>query len=255
MVSKLDREKLICYKEKNEFCNKNTIFFKFPYDLNFIDTNRIIVESFNNIKNDYEFLKDKKLKIVNYIQPNIGRLLVHNFSFNFDHFKLFNYFKCSKLDCTTCQFGNRDYFIRFNDNFYLPICQKSSCDSKGIVYVIKCKLCKDVFYIGQSGRTIKDRLLEHLRDIKNFKPFYNYKNVSFHFNLLGHNYLDHFSFFIIINNVDDKYTRIYFERFMIYIFNLNNIKLLNDRNDVIMNFDFFKNLKFKNFLNFGDKPY
>ena len=42
---------------------------------------------------------------------------------------------------------------------------------------------------------------------------------------------------------------------MIYIFNLNNIKLLNDRNDVIMNFDFFKNLKFKNFLNFGDKPY
>ena len=86
------------------------------------------------------------------------------------------------MDCTTCQFGNRDYFIRFNDNFYLPICQKSSCDSKGIVYVIKCKLCKDVFYIGQSGRTIKDRLLEHFIDIKNFKPFYNYKDVSFHFN-------------------------------------------------------------------------
>ena len=111
------------------------------------------------------------------------------------------------------------------------------------------------YYIGKTGRTIKDRLSEHLRDIKNFKPYYNYKNVSIHFNLIGHNYMNHLSFFIIINNIDDKDTRIYFEKLMIYIFNLNYVKLLNNRNELNVHYDFFKNFKFKNFLNFGEKPH
>ncbi len=61
MVSKMNRDSLICYKEKKKFEIENNITFKFPYDFNFLSSKKIIYESFNNIRNRYDFLKDKKL--------------------------------------------------------------------------------------------------------------------------------------------------------------------------------------------------
>ena len=252
MVSILKRESLLIYKEKNEYLNENNLTFKFPFDFNFIGIKDIIIDSFNNIKNNYCFLKDKKIKIVNYIQPNLGRLLVHNFPFNFDNYKFFKYLKCSNLRCNVCLFGHGDYFIKILNNFYLPLCINSSCDSEGIVYIIYCNLCTDVFYIGESGRSVKQRISEHIRDIKNFKAYYNFKNVSFHFNLLGHNYLHHFSFFIFIKNCMDKNIRLYFETLLIYIFKNYNMKLLNDKKDCIITFKKFKDTKFNQLFNFID---
>ena len=107
-----------------------------------------------------------KLKIINYIQPNLGRLLVHNFPFNLNNFKLFKYYKCYDLKCKICSFSNKDYFLKFSNNFYLPIWINSNCNSKGIIYIIRCSLCSDVFYIGQSGRSVSERLWEHINDIK-----------------------------------------------------------------------------------------
>ena len=42
---------------------------------------------------------------------------------------------------------------------------------------------------------------------------------------------------------------------MVYILNLNYVKLLNNRNELNIQYDFFLNFKLKNFLKFGDKPY
>jgi len=89
----MNRDSLICYKEKKKFEIENNITFKFPYDFNFLSSKKIIYESFNNIRNRYDFLKDKKLRIINYIQPNINRLLVHNYPINLNNFKLFKFYK------------------------------------------------------------------------------------------------------------------------------------------------------------------
>ena len=220
MVSKLDRESLIKHKEKEDFLNNNSIFFKFSFDFNFLNCEKIIVQSFNNIKSHYNFLEDINLKIINYMQPNLGRLLVHNYPLNKNHFKLFRYTKCFDLNCYICFFGNSNFFLKLNKNFFLPICINSNCQSKGIIYIIKCNLCINTFYIGQTERRVKDRINEHIRDIKKFKPFFNSKNVSFHFNLLGHNYKQHFTFFGFIKNCDDFSMRRMFEKQLIYMLNI-----------------------------------
>ena len=126
------------------------------------------------------------------MQPNLGRLFTHNFPLNMNEFKIFRYHNCSSFSCSICSICNiadKDYFLKLKFNFYLPICINSSCNSSGIIYIIKCKICPDVFYIGESGRSVSNRIREHINDIKRFTPFYISKNVSFHFNLFRHNYL------------------------------------------------------------------
>jgi len=253
MVSKMKRDSLICYKEKKKFEIENNITFKFPYDFNFLNSKKIIYESFNNIKNRYDFLKDKKLRIINYIQPNINRLLVHNYPINLNNFKLFKFYKCSHNEyCDVCPFSSDHYYIRFNNNFYLPLCINSNCSSKGIIYILKCNLCSNVYYIGESGRSVKKRISEHIKDIQKFRAYYIYKNVSYHFNLIGHNYLQHLSFYIFKIDCNDLHTRRYYESMLIYIFLKNNNNLLNDEKDCDFKYKKFSNLKFKNTFNFCD---
>ena len=45
---------------------ENSIIYKFPFDFNYIDINKIFFKSFDFVKDKYSFLKDKKLRIINY---------------------------------------------------------------------------------------------------------------------------------------------------------------------------------------------
>jgi hypothetical protein len=143
-----------------------------------------------------------------------------------------------------------DYYLKLKNNLLLPICINSNCKTKGFIYIIKCGLCPFFFYIGESGRTVEKRMYEHIQDIKNFKPFYNSKNVSFHFNLFGHNYLQHLSFYIFIKNCDDVFIHLMYEKQLIYIFENLEIKLLNDDSDRLVDITRFRRNNFKNMLNF-----
>jgi hypothetical protein len=253
MVSKLKRLDLIKYKEKNNFLKNDVVFFKFPFDFNYINCEKIIIETFNSFKYKYFFLENKKMKIINYMQPNLGRLLVHNFPLDINEFKYFRFQKCCYKSCSVCTFGSSDYFIKLKNNFSLPICINSNCFSHGIIYIIKCNLCKDVFYIGQSGRTVFERISEHVNDIKRFIPYYFSKKVSFHFNLIGHNYLHHLSFFIFMKNCDDLYMRLMYESQLIMLFENLNMKLLNDVEDRRVDYTRLKRRNnFSNFLKFDD---
>ena len=58
-----------------------------------------------------------------------------------------------------------------------------NCKTSGVVYRITCKKCPEFVYIGERGRTIKQRFYEHRRDAKNkdlTKPCGN------HFSRPGH---------------------------------------------------------------------
>ena len=56
-----------------------------------------------------------------------------------------------------------------------------NCLSTNIIYVIICKRCSQQ-YVGETKRTLKQRLLEHCGDAKNKRE----KPVARHFNLPGH---------------------------------------------------------------------
>ena len=155
--------------------------------------NSILCKSFENFKIGKDYLEKFKLKIFNNYQNNIGSLFIHNFKFS--SIKKTFYKKCLNRKCKTCKFANLEYYIQLKANFFLPIFDFSSCDSKNCVYLIKCKLCS-AFYVGETN-DIKQRMANHISKIKHFSPYEaaNHNATSVHFNLKEHFYLQHFSFF------------------------------------------------------------
>ena len=57
-----------------------------------------------------------------------------------------------------------------------------TCESKNIVYLIQCEKCKNR-YIGESERSLKERISEHKGYIKNN---HQDKATGAHFNQKGH---------------------------------------------------------------------
>jgi hypothetical protein len=211
-----------------------------PFDINYLGINSVLSDSFNIIKNKFSFLKAKELRIINFMEPNLGRLLIHNFKLDSNQFNFFNFKCCSNLNCKICFLADTNYFIKINNNFSFPLYVNSSCDSTGIVYVIKCDLCPEVFYIGESGKSVKIRISGHVSKIKNFFPFSTFNtSVSKHFNLRGHDYLQHFKFFILIKNCEDKNIRRNYENQFIKIFNNLHKILLNDKEDLNRKFNLY----------------
>lgn len=100
--------------------------------------------------------------------------------------------------------------------------QEFTCESKSLIYAIKCNKCPDVIYIGQTERHLGDRFAEHRRDVLNKQ----YKNVSQHFNLTGHSVDDMLVTGLKYASRDEK-VRIETENRMIHFFNSNALPGLN----------------------------
>ena len=58
-----------------------------------------------------------------------------------------------------------------------------NCNTRNVIYLIDCLKCKNQ-YIGQTGRSFKERIREHLGYIRNNKIS---EPTGLHFNLPGHN--------------------------------------------------------------------
>lgn len=220
MVSQLNRSDLLIYKEKKKI-NFDHFIFRYPFDRNIVNFKTIFKESWKTTFSDeYSYF------LVNKMQNNILSLLVHEFKFP-NTYKNF-YRKCNKLDCSTCKFADKNYYINCSADFRFPILDNSNCNSLNLIYIIHCKLCNS-FYIGQTVNIMK-RIYNHLYDIKKFYP-YCYKHntsISIHFNLDGHNYLRDFRFFIIKKNLEDLNNRLQMEAFLINLFKRLDLKVIND---------------------------
>ena len=57
-----------------------------------------------------------------------------------------------------------------------------TCSTTGCVYKILCGKCLDFVYYGETGRALRTRFAEHIRDIRKAKA----KPVAEHFNMPGH---------------------------------------------------------------------
>ncbi|CAJ0956662.1 unnamed protein product [Ranitomeya imitator] len=72
--------------------------------------------------------------------------------------------------------GNGRNGLRYSNN-----CFFFTCNSKSVIYAIKCPCGK--VYVGETTQAIKDRISHHKSDICCKK---NYLPIPFHFNTAGH---------------------------------------------------------------------
>ena len=92
-------------------------------------------------------------------------------------------FKCARVRCRTCPFISNANKIS-GPKRTVAITDHFSCISTNLIYCITSTLCKKI-YIGETGRILRDRFREHLRDVEiNDKDAS--KPVARHFNLPNH---------------------------------------------------------------------
>ena len=98
--------------------------------------------------------------------------------------------RCNDGRCKTCKFiaHNTTSYTFHNTGQTRTIHQNLSCSSDNLVYMINCKRCLKTDttlpsqYIGQTGRTLRERFGEHRRGIQNNID----ESVPIHFNLPHH---------------------------------------------------------------------
>ena len=94
-------------------------------------------------------------------------------------------FKCPRKQCKTCPFivsltqiTGPTYTVAVSDYFV--------CTSTNLIYCITCSVCFKL-YIGETGRKLGDRFVEHLRDVQ-ANDLSLSKPVARHFNLPGYSF-------------------------------------------------------------------
>lgn len=225
LVSNIERESLIPYKSKKDLSSKNNILFFSTYD-----------NSIKNLKNlihtsVYKTFKDSNILIkpISLIQNNLGSILIHNKLLNSKNILFFT--KPCNL-CKICKFVNQKKYILIR-NLKIPLFCNSTCDSKNVVYFIFCSKC-NIYYIGETSKTIKERIYQHLYSISKFSKNINLSLSHFdqcspvgeHFSRIDHS-LDHFSFFVFQNNLIDSVVRKSVENNLINLFIKLNQTILN----------------------------
>ena len=117
--------------------------------------------------------------------------------------KILGMTKCK--GCPTCPYIKQGKMIRASATSYTAeIADQVNCQTNNIVYCITCKKC-NVQYIGESQRSLQDRIAEHRGYISNSIKS---KTTGEHFNLPGHN-LAHMEVTILekIRNMDPQFRK------------------------------------------------
>lgn len=91
--------------------------------------------------------------------------------------------RCTNPKCKACNhITETKTFNSSHNNRIFTIKNKFNCKSSNIIYLITCKKCKKQ-YVGESGRTLAQRITDHISYIKLKKD----TATGLHFNLEGHN--------------------------------------------------------------------
>lgn len=221
VVSNISRKDLIPYKNKDAYFdeNKNNILFFINFNYN-LDYKKIII----NLMNESHINSNLKLIYINRISNNVNSLLVHNM-------KLLTVRGFSTTSCGSCNICNLIYnksFIHIKDlNLKINLKSNGSCSSKNIIYIIVCDIC-NLFYIGETAKSLKERISQHIYHIRKFIPFVKFheKEVGKHFNLNGHS-ISNFKVCIFKDEFNSEYIRKQVEKDLINVLNIARKRCLN----------------------------
>ena len=233
MISKLNRNDIIEYKDKTKDINKNKIYFNLPFNFNY-DISKNITSSFNSINSNLS-LKNYHFRYINSIQNNNSSLFIHNKPV---YNRKYYFKKCNNTACKICLKSNPNSFLNLN-NFHLPILSNSSCNSLQVIYIIKCTLCCQ-YYIGET-ENFKRRMSVHIKSCNSNQTSSNCKVVFQHFNQVFpyHQFNKDFEFYIFKTGLP-LMKRKNLEAQLINLFIKLDLKLINVK---IPNLDYFKNFE------------
>ena len=240
-IASLDRNNLILYKDKQNNLS-NCIPFIYVYDKKLLNFQNNLSSIWMNTLSKDSLLKNLLFKVFYRVQPNLNSVLINKISYPFNSFK---YYKCNNINCKICKYANTDSILYNKLNLPILIPCNTTCNSKNCIYIILCKKC-NVFYVGETGRTITARMAEHIYRIKYYskiindselsKKFFNNNTDSFyiykHFSLNHEIDLD-FSFQIFIKDLVHYRERL--ESDLIYILDCLYPYGLNSKNNYKLN--------------------
>ena len=81
--------------------------------------------------------------------------------------------RCPTDKCAICA-------ITVDEEIPEKIQKEVICQTTNVVYGIKCRKCNEIVYVGETERTVAERIKEHLADVRHRRE----KAVSFHFKLI-----------------------------------------------------------------------
>jgi predicted GIY-YIG superfamily endonuclease len=226
-IALMNRKDLIPYKtNKNHFNTTNNLFIKLPFEANLNDRNIDLQESFLNCIKNNEKLNNFNLKILYSKQYSLKDLFINHFKLSINSY---SFKKCFYKNCLLCFFSIKESFLYLN-NFPLFCFKNSTCYSKNCIYIIKCKLCFNYFYVGQT-EDIGQRIKTHIRDILSFIVFTKFTSVSIHFNLKNHDLFKHFSVFIVNSKIlkENLFSN---ENYYINLLKDLKMNLINEKNKI-----------------------
>ena len=84
--------------------------------------------------------------------------------------------------CANCELLSRDMVKDTSNSQQFQPAQDVTCRVRNVVYAILCTRCQATVYVGETERELRERMTEHLRDIRLKRE----KPINFHFGAQGH---------------------------------------------------------------------
>lgn len=120
---------------------------------------------------------------------------------------------CMSSTCNYCKYFTTSQYIKSTSSGKRwPIIGNNSCESFHVIYVITCPLCH-FQYVGQTGRNIRRRLYEHLRDIRIHDRLQPVANHFLHHDILPEDLI----ITVVDNSAKDRNSRLRLEEAWIRI--------------------------------------
>ena len=167
-IGKLKREELLPYKIKKtkKFAQDNKLWFCVKYNKPYYELNKALKYCWLDF-NDDNFYKFKFCPSYA-VNNNLRSILVHGAKFDLKNF-YFQCTNCNELNCKCCKFMSKNCKnLNISNNFSLPILNNNNCCSENCIYILYCKFCNS-YYIGETSKSFKIRLNQHINSIKKFK--------------------------------------------------------------------------------------
>ena len=183
-VNKIERNSLLPYKDKNKNVITNSIKTCVFYDSNYANLKDNMKTGFDRLKCNFQWLSPYDVFIYYKIFPNLSMIFIHNFKTSFNQ-NSNRTSKCQQPNCKICMYIFGSSFLTLNNQIF-PLMCSGNCLTQNIVYIILCSKC-NVCYIGETSKSLRTRICQHLYKIKTFKPYIDENVVGRHFRKTGHN--------------------------------------------------------------------
>ena len=181
-VDKMKRSDLLSYKQKEK--NKDRVPLVITYSKHLPDIQKISRDHLPLLHKSSEMqgIFDKPPLVAFKRDRNLTDILVHG-----KHNKIFknkdgSVNRCRRNNCAICPITRYDIEIPEIKKMH----KDANCQTTNAIYGIHCEKCAKIVYVGETERTISERIKEHLAHVRHKRE----KAVSIHFNSQDHDITD-----------------------------------------------------------------